>query len=128
MSAKNANGRARHKSANGNGVKPETTVQTGEMRPGPRGGMLRVGGKPGNKGGPGATPSVIRERLRGSFQKRIWVLEQIAEDPHVSTADRMRAIDLLAKYGLGTTVTETDTEGRDTVIRVVRVDRTLNHG
>jgi hypothetical protein len=45
---------------------------------------------------------VIRERCRGSFEDRIRVLEEIADDPEQSSADRLRALDLLAKYGLGT--------------------------
>jgi hypothetical protein len=73
---------------------------------------LRRGGT--NKGGTGRPPSVIREKLRGSFDKRVKVLEQIADGKlAASVADRLKAIDLLAKYGLGTTVTETDTEGND---------------
>ena len=59
------------------------------------------GPKPGapNAGRP---PSVIRERCRGSFEERIAVLEEIADDPGVSAGDRIRALDLLGKYGLGT--------------------------
>jgi hypothetical protein len=67
-------------------------------------------GKPGRSGRP---PSIIRQRLRGSFEDRIKVLEEIADDTKASTTDRMRALDLMAKYGLGTTSTSTDTEGND---------------
>ena len=59
------------------------------------------GPKPGapNAGRP---PSVIRERCRGSFEDRIAVLEEIADNPEASASDRIRALDLLGKYGLGT--------------------------
>ena len=87
--------------------------------PGRNGGRLRNGGT--NKGGPGRPPSEIRSKLRGSFADRIKVAEQIADNPKSSPADRLRALDLLAKYGLGTTITETDTEGNDVTIRVIRV-------
>lgn len=91
------------------------------MRPGKNGGALRTGNA-GGKGGTGRPPSALREQLRGSFADRIATLEQFAdgamplqekcpkcgyEDPLVSKSpvepsDRLRAIDMLAKYGLGT--------------------------
>lgn len=66
------------------------------------------GPKPGEGGRP---PSEVRQRLRGSFADRIRILEQIADDPKASAADRMRAVDLLAKYGLGTTQEVTGKDG-----------------
>ena len=69
----------------------------------PNGGMLFTGGVPGNRGGTGRPPSVLRERLRGSFADRVNVLEEIADDPAMQTGDRIRAIDLMGKYGLGVT-------------------------
>ena len=66
-------------------------------------GMIRRGSRPGAVvPGIGRPPSAIRERLRGSFDERVAVLEDIADSNWESTADRIRAIDLLAKYGLGT--------------------------
>ena len=76
----------------------------GELVPQPHGGALRNGSTPGtNAGGTGRPPSAIREKLRGSFSNRIATLERIADDDGQTTADRIRALDLLAKYGLGTT-------------------------
>jgi hypothetical protein len=40
--------------------------------------------------------------MRGSLEDRLPVLEQMIDDPTVRPADKIRAIDLLAKYGLGT--------------------------
>lgn len=78
-----------------------------------------TGGKPGRSGRP---PSALREALRESFEKRIPVLEQIADGVAVvkvkvkgpdgekesealmsaSPSDRIRAVDLMGKYGVGT--------------------------
>lgn len=90
-----------------------------QTMPGLNGGTLQVG-NPGNAGGTGRPPSAIREALRGSFDRRIAILEQIADGDAVvkvkdafgketgttvsaSPADRLKAIDTLARYGLGTT-------------------------
>lgn len=106
------------------------------------GGALKPGGTRGNRGGSGRPPSVIREKCRGAFWKQVKLLEQIAEgealaivkdatgretDMRVSApiAERLKAVDLLGKYGLGTTTTETDTEGND-AIRVIREPRRLH--
>lgn len=68
-------------------------------------GALLSGGLPGNPGGPGRPSSLVRARCRGSFYERIPVLEEIADDPGISPADRIRAIEVLARYGLGANVT-----------------------
>lgn len=65
----------------------------------PHGGALNRGGTPGNAGG--RPPSVLRARLRGSFEDRVKVLEEIADDAKLPPVDRIRAIDLLGKYGIG---------------------------
>lgn len=61
----------------------------------------------------GRPPSEIRAILRQSFYDRIPMLQRIADDEELSPADRMKAADMLAKYGLGSTVTATDTEGKE---------------
>lgn len=83
-----------------------------------KGGLLRTG-NPGNKGGSGTPPSLLREQLRGSFAERIKTLESFADGTAVQKlkspdgtelqteisadiSDRIKAIDMLAKYGLGT--------------------------
>src|SRR5712691_8321660 len=71
--------------------------------PQPHGGALLDSGLPGHAGGGGRPSSALRERLRGSFQERVRVLEDIADDPKADPQDRIRAIDVLAKYGLGVT-------------------------
>jgi hypothetical protein len=39
--------------------------------------------------------------LRGSFADRIAIIEEIADDASLRPGDRVRAIDLLARYSLG---------------------------
>lgn len=107
-------------------VGPENTAEntgrdgitTAPLVPQPHGGALQVG-NPGNHGGTGRPPSVLRERLRGSFEERVKVLEAIADGEVVqrlrlgtgeesealtsaSPADRIKAIDVMGKYGIGT--------------------------
>jgi hypothetical protein len=79
---------------------------------------LNAGGTPGNVGGIGALPSAIRLICRESFERRVVILEQIADGEPIqkieilgaggkpveakvsaSPADRIRAIDTLGKYG-----------------------------
>ena len=43
------------------------------------GGFLKSGGNPGNKGGTGRPPTILRDRLEGSFSDRVGVLEAIAD-------------------------------------------------
>ena len=80
-------------------------------------GALLKGGLPGNRGGPGAVPSAIREYCRGSFAQRVPILEAIADGEvmermllegtdkelevmkSAKVVDRIKAIDVLAKYG-----------------------------
>lgn len=96
-------------------------------------GALYAGGVPGNAGGTGRPPDAIRARLRGSYESRIAVLEEIADGKTVLTIahrcpscgfeptaedgdtldtimaakvgvdERLRALDQMAKYGLGQT-------------------------
>lgn len=99
-----------------------TAPTTGVTKvPQPHGGALNSGGTPGNRGGLGRPSSEIKARLRGSFYDRIPTLEGIADgavpmrqvctqcgfspdnDEPVTlpaaTADRLRALDIMAKYG-----------------------------
>lgn len=98
-----------------------------EMIPQPHGGALRRGGN--TTPGTGRPPSAIRSRLRGAFDERVAVLEEIADGivtinlrekcEHCGemptrqsplelqnlvrsvTNDRLKAIDMMAKYGMG---------------------------
>lgn len=91
--------------------------------PQPHGGALLGGGLPGHAGGGGRPSSVLRERLRGSFQERVKVLEEIADDPKADPQDRIRAIDMLAKYGLGVTRELSVDEVRDRLRETLAVIR-----
>jgi hypothetical protein len=81
---------------------PELVVELPALVPQRHGGALYSGGVPGHRGGSGRPASALRERLRGSFEERVVVLEEIADDHTADPQDRIRAIDTLAKYGIGT--------------------------
>jgi hypothetical protein len=83
--------------------------------PGRNGGNLRRGGGNPKRTG-GHAPSVLREKMRGALATRVKIAQEIADDTEGTSADRLRALDFLAKYGLGTTITGTDTEGNDAPI------------
>jgi len=65
-----------------------------------KGGALLSGGLPGNAGG-GRPPSIVRATMREALADRIEILAAIADDPDVRPADRIKAIEQLARYGLG---------------------------
>ena len=73
----------------------------------------------GRQPGAGRPPSILRDQLRGSFADRVAILEKVADGQVVAkmrgadgkettievsadVSDRLKAIDMLAKYGLGT--------------------------
>lgn len=72
-------------------------------------GLLRVGGT--NKGGPGRPPSEIRKVCREAFEERVPILMAMADDEELEPTVRQKAIDMLGRYGLGTTITPTGAEG-----------------
>lgn len=70
------------------------------------GGVLVPGaGRGPAKGAPnaGRPPSAVRAILRESFVNRVPLAEAIADDPSFPPSERLRALDLLGRYGLGTT-------------------------
>lgn len=102
----NRNGREGAKPAIGSVMKPEDSHNPGEnpgrtvpMRVQRHGGALNSGGR---NPGSGRPPSVVRKRCRGSFLERVVILEMIADTDDVLVRDRIRAIDVLGKYGLMT--------------------------
>lgn len=89
--------------------------QTSKPRPKPRtlvpqahGGALKPGGDGVSGGRP---PSELRARLRGSLDSRVAILEEIADRPDASPSDRINAISLLARYGLGPPAQEIEHRG-----------------
>jgi hypothetical protein len=65
----------------------------------PHGGALFNGGKRGNRGG--RPPSEIRKAALRSLDKRIPVLDRIADNPKARDADRINAVKTLASIGFG---------------------------
>lgn len=83
-------------------------------------GAIYQGGIPGNKGGTGRPRSEVRAAaLEGAdiaIPKLIAIVRDVKSDKNEVTA----AAKVLLQFGLGTTTTETDTEGRDVQVRVIR--------
>lgn len=76
------------------------------------GGRLNHGGTPGHDGSnAGATPKAVRDELRRMFMRNITRLETIAKDPKSSKAERMKALEMMAKYGVGVPSTTLNDEG-----------------
>ena len=96
----------KRKSKPGNKKPQKTAGKTAALIPQAHGGALLDGGKPGNRGGSGRPPDVVRGRARDAFYTHIPILEKIAEGKlkHKNVTpdfdQRMKAIDQLGKYGL----------------------------
>lgn len=109
----------------------ESTVPVGALIPQPRGGALRNGGT--NRGGTGRPPNELRATLRQGIEPELRRMEAAVRkidklgDPEKSLAAHKALAEFRAKYGLGTTVTETDTKGRD-VHRIDVVRRLIPAG
>jgi type I restriction enzyme M protein len=85
------------------------------------GGRLFSAGVPGNAGGSGAPSSALRARLRGSLAQRVAILEEIADDPTALKSDRIKAVDVLARYGLGAATELTVENVRERLGRTIDV-------
>ncbi|MBI3567555.1 MAG: hypothetical protein HY084_05060 [Gemmatimonadetes bacterium] len=84
----------------------ETTVNArlsgapvGGLVPMPHGGALRNGGP--NRGGPGRPKDALRATMRDSLEALLPVAVAIACDETAAACDRLRSIEFLARYGLG---------------------------
>ena len=62
-------------------------------------GALLTGGKPGNRGGPCRPPSALRKKCQDSFEERVPILESIADNDEARDPDRIKAVEVLGKYG-----------------------------
>lgn len=77
--------------------------------PQPHGGALNRGGTPGNRGGPGRPPAKLRAQLRRIAATRIPVLASISHRRSTAKdADKIRAIDVILKYGLDRNISVAD--------------------
>lgn len=85
-----------------NSARDDTRRDTPALIPQPHGGALLSGGVLGHRGGPGRPPSALREVMRLSLEERLPILEKLADDPTVAPRDRLKAIEILARYGIGT--------------------------
>ena len=97
-------------------IQKQPSVKPLALVPQKHGGALQPGAGGGPQPGSGRPPSKIREHCRGSFAKRVTILEAIADgqplpmtrivdgktiETQVSAAikERTQAIDMLGKYG-----------------------------
>jgi hypothetical protein len=92
--------------SNGNGNGHGNPVANLVFMPGKNGGKL----KRGNTVNVGRTRKVVRDMLVAEFAAQMPLLKGEVTRGKLS---RKEYADLCAKYGLGTTITETDTEGND---------------
>lgn len=65
-------------------------------------GLLRRDGNRGGNANSGRYPSIVRAACRAIFDDGKSVAESILHDPEASPSDRLKALDILGKYGLGT--------------------------
>lgn len=77
----------------------ETTAESSgrNLIPQPHGGALRRGGN----GSGGRPPSKVRRAMLKQGANRLRVLREIADNPKEKARDRIRAVDVLIKNGLG---------------------------
>lgn len=81
------------------------------MRKQEGGGALRTG-NPGNRGGPGRPPSRLRALCRRLAGPRLQVLGQISSKKSKSKdSDKIKAIDVLLKYGMDRSISVADLRG-----------------
>lgn len=104
------------------------------MRPGRNGGMLKTG-NPGNAGGDGNTPSMMRMRHRAKLNKALDATavaveeaEKILRDPKSSRSMRMMAAqvvfkghDVIGKYSGTASVSLTDNDGNPVSLPAMQV-------
>lgn len=84
------NGKAKKSNGKSNGV---------TLVPQEHGGALNSGGTPGHKGAGGRPPSKVRQRCRDSFEDRLPFLEGVVDDDDEKTAERLKAHELLGRFG-----------------------------
>lgn len=95
---------------------PSTPEQNTDHNIGKNGNRLRRG-NPGNKGGPGRPPDEIRQRLREDFYKNLAKIQKWAKSDDPALA--MKAMEMQAKYGLGTPAAAVDKDGNQTDLPAV---------
>lgn len=95
-------------------------------RPFPKGERVAGQGRGPKKGAKnaGRPPEEIRALCREEFSTRVSLLAAFADDEKNDVGTRIKALDMLAKYGIGTTITPTDGDGRG----ITRFTMTIGEG
>lgn len=82
-------------------MKPSAKSSGRTPVPQPHGGALVPGAGGGRQPRSGRPPSAVKAACRESLGDCIEILGKIADDKTARASDRIRAIDVMAKYGLG---------------------------
>jgi uncharacterized protein (DUF2267 family) len=96
---------------------PESYNFRPELVPQPHGGAIAPGAHSGPH--PGRPPSAVRAALREAGYQRLYILEEIADNPETAARDRIAAIGLMLEHGLRGNVTIDDV--RAAVVRMLEV-------
>jgi len=102
----------------------DNVVDNVAFMPGRNGGRLRRGGIAGP--GPGRPRKVVRDMLLAEFIAQMPKLKAEIGKPGKIT--RKEYAEMCAKYGLGTTITETDADGNDVMPFTFRIDSPNDDG
>jgi hypothetical protein len=65
-------------------------------------GKIYHGGVPGHRGGTGRPPSELRDQMRSILEGNLGIIEKILQDPEVKAGDKIRALEVLSRFGIGT--------------------------
>ncbi len=70
-------------------------------------------GRGPKKGAGGRTPSQVAEAYRHSFARRLHIAEEVADDLAATPMERLKALDLMGRYGGMASVQVTGADGAD---------------
>lgn len=90
----------------------------------PHGGALLSGGKPGNRGGIGQIRNRVREAAALSFEKRLPILEEIADDQDANHAERIKAVLGIGQMGVGRVTESKSTLDHEKIRTIAHVTQT----
>lgn len=99
-------------------VQPGENTVNNTVRREVRNGGSFITGNPGNKGGTGRPKSEVRAALAQAFDKRIPLLESIADNESLPESERMKAMEMMGKYGGLQQVDQTSGDERINSIKI----------
>lgn len=99
---------------------PKSSAKKPVKVPQEHGGALQRGGTPGNPGG-GRPPAELRRILRLALEERVEAIKDIADNG--APKDRLKALDLMARYGMGVQKEVTTEHVRERLAQSIEVIR-----